>query len=248
MADEKAVRIRNPFGEEMSVMRTSMIPSMLKVIRDNLKEENTEARLFEIGRVYVHDNESDMLCVGLYGENEDFYTLNNILQEILDSFKVNTAIKRYIEMPFHPGRAAQCGDFAKLGEINPIVLQDYEIQEKVYIAEIDIKKLFEQSSDKIVYTPIIRYPAAFRDLSLVCDEDTESKTIVEIIEESCSNILENVEYITLFKGGNLADRQKSISYKLTFRKSDGTLTGEEVDESIKRILLKLEEKNIKLRG
>jgi phenylalanyl-tRNA synthetase beta chain len=246
MANENAVRIRNPFGEETSVMRTSMIPSMLKVIEKNLRVRNTEGRLFEIGRVYKNDSEPDMLCIALYGKNEDFYTLKGIFEEILNYFKVNISVKRYTDSPFHPGRAAYC-DYAKFGEISPLVLREYGISERVYAAEIDVERFFAQCDNKVVYTSIPEYPSVQRDLTLVCDDDVASGLIVELIEKSRGKHLQEVEFFDVFKGGTLSESQKSISYKLTFRKTDGTLTDEEVDKSITQILSKLEENNIKLR-
>jgi phenylalanyl-tRNA synthetase beta chain len=244
MADDSAVRLRNPFGEETSVMRTSMIPSMLKVIADNINTGNSEARLFETGRVYSGGKEPDMLCIGFYGRNEDFYSFKDVFEEILASFKLETSVSRYTQAPFHPGRAACC-EYAKLGEVNPLVLSEYGIEEKVYVAEIDLDKLFAGVKGKTVYKSIPKYPASQRDLSLVCDNDTASGEVESIIGKSCRNYLESVEYFDVF---DLRNGQKSLSYKLTFRKSDGTLTDEEVDKSIKQILSKLEQNNITLRS
>ncbi|MCL2071261.1 MAG: phenylalanine--tRNA ligase subunit beta [Oscillospiraceae bacterium] len=248
---DNPVALKNPFGEETSVMRTSMIASVLKVVVNNINAGNSEARLFEIGRVYGQGKESDVLCIGLYGKDESFFTLKGIVQEIAGCFKIDisTSVKRYTEMPFHPGRAAHF-DYIKFGELSPIVLRDYGISERVYIAEIVLEELFNhhcRSGGKTIYTPIPRFPAAVRDLSLVCDDETESGAIVSIVKGGCRRFLESVEFFDVFKGGNLEDGKKSLSYKLTFRKPDGTLTDEEVDTAVKQILGKLEENNIKLR-
>lgn len=255
-ASENAVKIRNPFGEETSVMRTSMYPSMLKVIANNLNSRNTEGRLFEIGRVYQPGKETDTLCIGLYGKDEDFYTLKGIIEEIAERFKINLEdlnLSRHTEPPFHPGRGASfdCGVF---GEINPIVSEEYGISgnERVYIAEINVEKLSELSanadSENGKYTPVPKYPASVRDLSFVCGAETESGTIVKIINNSGGKLLADVEFFDMFEGGNLGQSEKSLSYKLTFRKPDGTLTDGEVDDSVKKILGKLAENNIKLRS
>ena len=242
--DEKEVVIRNPFGDETSVMRTTMAPSILKVIANNLNHRNMSARLFELGRVYETGKETDMLCIALYGKNESFFTLKGVLEEIASNFKIDIPVERYTESPFHPGRGAKC-EFAKFGEISPLVLQEYDISERVYVAEVDLKKLFDLLSDKTTYTQIPTYPASIRDLSLVCDDETASGTVVEIISKACKKYLDSVDFFDVF---NLENGKKSLSYKLTFRKPDGTLTDEEVDTAIKQILNKLEENNIKLRG
>jgi phenylalanyl-tRNA synthetase beta chain len=118
----------------------------------------------------------------------------------------------------------------------------------VYIAEIDLERFFEHISGKTTFKAIPKYPASVRDLSLVCSEDTASGVIVEIIEKSCKAILQSVDFFDLFRGGNLAEGSKSLSYKLTFRKADGTLTDEEVDAAVSKILGKLQQNNISLRS
>ena len=246
MAEGDAVKIRNPFGEETSVMRTSLYPSMLKVIGNNINVRNLDAKLFEIGRVYSNSGEKDVLCVAAYGKNEDFYTIKELFVEVLNAFKIKASIERYTEAPFHPGRAAGC-DFAKFGEISPLVLQEYGLSERVYIAEIDLEALFLKAEDKTTFTPLPKYPAVTRDLSLVCDVETASGEVIGVIEKSCKKYLENIEFFDLFVGGSLQDNQKSLSYKLTFRKADGTLTDEEVDEAVQQILSRLKEKNINIR-
>jgi len=147
-------------------------------------------------------------------------------------------------MPFHPGRAA-CSNYAVFGEIHPLVLQEYDIDEKVYAAQLDLERLFAGVDGKLTYTPIPEHPSVSRDLSLVCDNAVESGEVVGIIKASCKRHLESVEFFDIF---DLGEGQKSLSYKMIFRKTDGTLTDEEVDKSIKQVLAKLEENNIKLRG
>ncbi|MCL1903573.1 MAG: phenylalanine--tRNA ligase subunit beta [Oscillospiraceae bacterium] len=243
MAAENAIKIRNPFGEETSVMRTSMIPSMLKVISNNINNRNVEARLFEIGRVYSPQKEADALCVGLYGKDESFFELKGIFEEISTAFKIEANIKRMTDSPFHPGRAANC-NYAKFGEISPLVLSEYGINERVYIAEIYLEELFERSENKTSYKPIPKYPASSRDLSLICGLETSCGEVADIINAAGKKHLESVEFFDVY----YKDDMKSLSYKLTFRKPDGTLTDEEVDSAIKNVLGKLEENNIKLKG
>jgi len=118
----------------------------------------------------------------------------------------------------------------------------------VYAFEIDLAVFFAESCRKITHKPIQRYPASVRDLSLVCDDDFASGRVVELIEKAGAKHLESVEFFDVFKGGNLGEGVKSLSYKLTFRKADGTLTDAEVDKAVTKTLSVLEENNIKLRS
>ncbi|MDR0222603.1 MAG: phenylalanine--tRNA ligase subunit beta [Oscillospiraceae bacterium] len=236
------VKIRNPFGEETGEMRTSLIPSMLNVIANNINARNPGARFFEIGKTYSKDGEKEVLCVGLYGKDESFYTLKGVIEEIADLRKIEAAA----EPPFHPGRAAR-GDTVRFGEISPLVLEEFGISERVYMAEADLEGLFGGFNPQKYYKPIPRYPAVTRDLSLVCPDGAVSGDIVAVIEKN-GDFLESVEFFDVFKGGNLKEGEKSLSYKLVFRKSGGTLTDAEVDGAISKILSALEKDDIKLRG
>ena len=240
-----AVKLRNPFGPETSVMRTSLIPSMLKIVADNINLGNNSARLFELGRVYSTDGERDMLCVGLYGKEEDFYTLGELVRELLGELAQPYPTERHEQPPFHPGRAAG-GEYVTFGEISPLVLDECGISERVYVAVVDLSglKLAVQGGKEKKYTPTPKFPSVTRDLSLVCDKDTPSGDVVEIIKTACKKYLAEVSVFDVFDMGE----SKSLSYKLTFRKPDGTLTGVEVDKAIAQILNKLEQNNIKLRS
>jgi phenylalanyl-tRNA synthetase beta chain len=241
-----AVVLRNPFGEETSVMRTSMIGSMLRVVKDNLNAGNSEMRLFELGRIYAPNSEPDTLCVALCGKDEDFYTLKGIIEELLSVFRVPLSIQRYTEAPFHSGRAASC-DYAVFGEVSPLVLREYGFgeSERVYVAQIDVEGFFGQINTKLTFRQIPKYPDSVRDLSLVCDEGMASGRVIEMIQKAVKSNLESVEFFDKF---DLGEGKKSLSYKLTFRKTDSTLTGEEVDKAISKILTVLEQNNIRLRG
>jgi len=238
--DKTPVKIRNPFGEETSEMRVSLIPSMLRTIADN-RASVRDDRFFEIGREYAGNGETDMLCIGLYGKNESFYTLKGIIEDITELFGVKKSFSRCADKPFHPGRAAMC-EFARFGEISPDVSS-----ERIFIAEIDINRLFNSAGGRRVYNPIPKFPAVTRDLSLVCPDETASGVILEIIEKSGGKTLESAEFFDIFKGGSLKDNEKCLSYTLTFRKPDATLTDKEADKAINSVLAALKEKNITLR-
>ncbi|MCL2755230.1 MAG: phenylalanine--tRNA ligase subunit beta, partial [Oscillospiraceae bacterium] len=242
-----AVALRNPFGEETSVMRTSLLPSMLKVVKNNLNSGNSAGRLFELGRIYTGESEPEKLCIALFGKDEDFYTLKGVFEAILAAFKLPLSINsitRHTDAPYHPGRAAAC-DYVVFGEISPLILAEYDIDTRVYAAEIDIAKFFAQCENKLIFTHLPKYPDSVRDLSLVCTQDTASGEVIALIEGACKAILQRVEFFDVFE---LSDGQKSLSYKLTFRKADGTLTSDEVEQGIGKILKALEQNNIKLRS
>lgn len=241
VGETRPVKIKNPFGSETGEMRVSLIPSMLKVIADNRTARVADARFFEIGRKYAEKRETDMLCIGLYGKDESFYTLKGVIEEILELFGIEESFVRRVDKPFHAGRAAG-NEYLLFGEISPDVMNA-----RAYVAEINLEELFKRASERNAYTPIPKFPAVTRDLSLVCDDGVANGVVLEIIEKAGGELLERAAFFDIFKGGNLADNMKCLSYSLTFRKADGTLTDAEADGIINGVLSALKEKNITLR-
>jgi phenylalanyl-tRNA synthetase beta chain len=249
--DAESVVIRNPLGEETGVMRTSMLPSMLEVIARNYNNRNAAGRFYEIGSIYFTGDEKKVLCIGLYGENEDFLTLKGIAEELLEKLGINEKyIMQQANKSYHSGRCAEiyAGDelLGIMGEIHPLVADNFDIGTRAYCVEIDMKKLmsFSQSVQKFKQLP--KFPSMTRDLSLLCDLEVTAGEIGEIISTSAAN-LEQVTLFDTFTGTQIPEGKKSLSYKLIFRKKDATLTDEETDKAVAKILKALEQKNIILR-
>lgn len=261
--DEKkrSVIITNPLGEDTSVMRTSMIPSMMEIITRNINARTAGARFFEVGRKYIPKDsvdelpdEYDVLSIGIYGAGEDFFTLKGIVEELLDKTGANGVKFSQLrtDKTFHTGRCAQLltksgAELGRMGEIHPSVCENYGINARVYIAEIELAKLFRLCGTERKYKSLPKYPATSRDLSLVCDDDVLSGDIIEIITAKAKH-LEQVTLFDMYKGEQVSDGKKSLSYKLVFRRNDGTMENEEADKIIENVLKALEEKNITLRA
>jgi len=185
----QTINIRNPLSEEFSVMRVSTLPSMMQILSINSSKKNKEVRLFEISRTYKNTEkqiesgevplEEKVITIGMYGENIDFYTIKGLVETVL-----NTAcITRYEviaekENPsYHPGKTAKItigkDTVATLGEIHPIVCENYNIENKVFVAEISLDKLTKYANLNKKYSEVPKYPAVERDIAMVIDEDVE---------------------------------------------------------------------------
>lgn len=247
----RSVVLTNPLGEDTSVMRTTMIPSMMELIVRNINNRNLSGRFFEIGREYypkesVNDLpvEKDVLCVGLYGADETFFTIKGIAEELFakTGLKVKFA-KCEDDATFHPGRCAAMtiGNeiIGKIGEIHPEVAANYGVKERIYIATFSIEPMFNTAKLDVKYKALPKFPAISRDLSLVCDKALASGDIIETIEKSAKN-LEQVTLFDLYEGTGVPEGKKSVSYKLVFRRADKTMEAEEADKSVEKILKGLE--------
>jgi len=258
-ADESVV-IRNPLGEETGVMRASMLPSMLEVISRNYNNRNPDGRFYEIGTVYrraISDKndalptESKILCIGLYGENEDFLSLKGLVEELNERFEIKARFTPLdSDNSYHPGRCAEIsasGDvIGIIGEAHPSVAENYDIGTRIYLGELKTEKLMQYSRENPRFKALPKYPSMTRDLSLLCDLETPAGKVAELISAAAVN-LERLTLFDTYSGSQIPDGKKSLSYKLIFRKSDSTLTDEETDKATARILRTLEQKGINLR-
>lgn len=258
-------RITNPLGEDTSVMRTTTIPSMLEILSRNYNNRNETAKLFEISKEYIPTTpdklplEPDRLTIGMYGGNVDFYELKGIVDTLLGSVGVRDC--EYVRAAdsdafgeacaFHPGRSAVILKDGKaigiLGEIHPETAANYEIGVKTYVAKLNIPEMFELAETDISYKPLPKFPATTRDLSLICDDALPAGDIEKTIKKAAGKLLEKVTLFDVYKGKQIAEGKKSISYSISMRSHDGTLTDEQADSVMKKVLKALEAIGAELR-
>ncbi len=257
------VVISNPLGEDTSVMRTTTLPSMLKILADNYAKKNHSASLFEQSRVYIPTNPDELplelshLTLGfIAGENDGgFYRMKGYIESLINIAGISPDDVEYVscstERTFHPGRCAKVivkgEELGVFGEAHPETAENYGIGAKVYLAELSEDVLFDVRRAVIEYQPIPKHPALERDFSFICSESTEAAAIAKIIK-SASKLVSSAELFDVYRGPQLGVGKKSMSYAVLLRAPDKTLTDSEADEAIKAILATLEtELGIKLR-
>lgn len=256
-AEKRSVTLLNPLGEDTSVMRTTMIPSMTEIMVRNINNRTLGGRFFEIGRTYkpletvdMLPVETDVLCVGIYGAEEDFFTLKGIAEEIFAKNGIKAKFAKSVNPSFHPGRCAEMtvnGEvIGTLGELHPMVSENYGVKERMYVACFDMGVMLKNSDSDIKYKQLPKFPAISRDLSLVCDEEIPSGDIIEVITKSAKN-LEQVTLFDMYKGTGIPEGKKSLSYKLVMRKNDKTMEAEEADKTVEKVLKALGEMGVTLR-
>ncbi len=260
-----AETIMNPLGEDTSVMRTTTLPSMLEILSKNYNNRNENAKFFEIGKEYIPTgadtlpNEPQRLTLGMYGANTDFYDIKGIVDTLLDALGIHDT--EYLRIAnstsfdektaFHPGRSAVIikdgVEIGVLGEIHPDTAANYGFGVKVYTAKINITEIIDLAETEISYKPLPKYPATTRDLSLICNDDIQAADIEKTIKKAAGKLLEKVTLFDVYKGKQIEDGKKSISYSLSMRSHDGTLTDEQADSVMKKVLKALKEIGADLR-
>lgn len=253
------IEIKNPLGEDTSVMKTVAISTMLEILSRNFNYKNQNVKLFEIAKEYFKRgedslaNEPEKLVAGLYGEDVDFFYVKGVVEELLNVLKIRNYDVMYCDsVPYyHPGRCAEISFNGKtlgiVGEINPLVLENYEIKKRTYAFEFCIDDLFEFSNFEVEYKQIPRYPSVERDIAVICDKDLPAINLENVAKQSAGKFLEEVCIFDVYTGNQVPDGKKSVALKLTLRSSDGTLTDEQVQSTVKKVMKAYEKLDIKLR-
>lgn len=251
----KAIELLNPLGEERSIMRTTLLPNMLDTISFNLNHKAEELRFFEISSVYLPKQlplkelpvENKRIVMGLCGESMNYYDLKKAIETIFTKLRIkNWDFIPASHFAFHTSRCAKIliGDkeIGFVGEVHPDVLENYEINKKVYAAELDLDTILENASNKVIFKPLPKFPASERDLAIVVDERVLARDIIKEICESGKPLLESVELFDVYQGGQIAKGYKSMAFSLVFRAPDRTLTDIEVNEVFEKIEKSLKDK------
>lgn len=262
----KTVVISNPLGEDTSVMRTTTLPSMLETLSLNYKNRNAAVALYEIGKEYLPTapdklpEEPDRLTIGMYGDDADFFTLKGMVETILETAGLHDCTYKACgtDAPFdeicalHPGRSAviYAGEtpIGYLGEVHPTVQKNYEIGTRTYVAKLLIDEMQPLAQTEITYQPLPKFPAITRDLSLVCADEVPVGDLQAAMKKAVGNILEQITLFDVYKGEQIAAGMKSVSFSIRMRSHEGTLTDEQADAAMKRVLKTLKEHGATLRA
>ncbi len=248
-----AMRIQNPLGEETSIMRTIALPSMLDILSRNYAYHNKSVKLYELAKIYLpRENdlpgEPKMLVLGSYGAGESFFTLKGELEAVLGGMNLPkagyTACKT--NPSYHPGRCAEVTmngvHLGYMGQVHPLVAQNYGIDAEVYCVEINFTKMMEMKLPEATYVPLPKFPGVSRDLSLLCDEEITVAQIEEVITASAGKLLRGVKLFAIYRGVGVPEGKKSMAFSLELRADDRTLTDADSEGVTSKVLSALETK------
>ncbi len=262
--EKKAIRLQNPITEHLSLMRTTIVPSMLKVIEENLKKGNVAGRLFEFGNIYLpkalplaeKPNEKQTLCLGAFGDEEDFFTVKGTIEALAEAFRVKFTYERANASYLHSGISAnillngeKIGVFGKLSNEITASLElpkDQKQGRDIFLAQIDYDEFIKNVPAEIKYVPLSKFAPVKRDLALICDENTECASITDAICKA-SPLVKEVKLFDIYKGENIGAGKMSMAFNITLS-ADEEISSKVADKAVQKILGDLKHKlNIELR-
>lgn len=258
----EVVTILNPLGEDFSIMRTSPLNGLLTSLSTNYNRRNKDVKLYELANIYLPKalpltelpDERMQFTLGMYGEG-DFYTMKGVVEELFDKLGMVRKVHYdpACQHPYlHPGRKADIvyekQVVGYLGELHPEVADNYKLGERTYVAVLDMPSVIPFADFDRKYTGIAKYPAVTRDISMVVPKEILVGQIEDILAQRGGKMLESYQLFDIYEGSQILAGYKSVAYSITFRAKDHTLTDEEVNAVMKKILNGLQGMGIELRA
>lgn len=253
------IRIKNPLTEDQSVMRTTLIPSLLQVLSRNEAYGTSNMSIYELGSVYIPHGlpletlpkEIKTLAVAIRGERwehgwnterveVDFFDLKGILEVLLKNLGIEIDVERLDVSVFHPGQQASLlaggRRLGVMGQIHPVVADEFGLGGRIYVAELDVEEIVRLAHSERRYQLIPRYPAMIRDIAVVVPDEVLAKEIEETIRGIETELIEEISLFDMYVGEQIPKGHKSLAYSITYRAKDRTLTDEQIDTIQERIV------------
>ncbi len=257
----KLIRLKNPLGEDVSVMRTTLLPSVVAAVARNLNKKNLSGRVFEVAKVYLADKlplesyptEQTNLCVALFGDDENFFTAKGAIEGTLNHLCFEGSIKyERSNLAFlHPTRGADIiinGEtLGYVGELNPITAEKLGIEKRVYVAEINYQKAFKYFTRMYTVKAFSKFPSVERDIALSCPLTLTNGEIMDAINSAKIKTLVDCKLFDVYTGERIMKGTKSMAYRLTFSSMEKTLDDEEIERYMRKILARLNEIGAQIR-
>lgn len=246
----KSMKIMNPLGEDTSIMRTTVMPSMLEILTRNYNYRNKETHLYELGRTYFERedgmaDEPKHLSLGVYGPEESFFTLKGAVETILDSIRAEdvTYVAEKSDPSYHPGRCAKVyvkgQEVGTLGQIHPLVAANYGVDAELYYADLKFDALFASRGADPEYQPLPKFPAVTRDIAVLVDKAVTVGAMESSIQAAAKGLLKDVTLFDIYEGAKLPTGKKSVAFNLVLRADDRSLTAQEADDEVNLVLERL---------
>jgi phenylalanyl-tRNA synthetase beta chain len=253
---KETLKLLAPLTEERNTLRASILPSLYKIYEYNIARNVKDVSIFEIGKSFYKEGEnygeerkigallSGDYYLGIGNQKKvDFYIVKGIVEELLDYLgyggRYSFVAPKNLPQEFHPGQTA---DINLNGEIIGIMgkVHPKKTSDDVFVFEINLDKLLEKKTGKMKYKEISKYPSVKKDLAMVVNKDITNDEILKQIKKSAGSLLTDMKVFDVYTGQNIEKGKKSMAYSLTFGAKDKTLTDEEINKVLEKIIADLE--------
>ena len=247
------VNILNPLTEEQAAMRTSLVPGLLQTARYNFAQQIKNLKIFEIGKIFIGEDpqrlpqETEMLAgiwtgtrydASWHGQETpcDFYDIKGTVERFLEALQIDDI--QFRRLPENqctytrPGYSAVIlsnqNQLGVVGQLHPQVLADFDLEQTTFLFELNFDFLVPLLKDTTVSKPIPKFPAIFRDITIIVDKVHEAQDIMSTALKQAPELVEDISLLSVFEGAPIAQGKKSVSLRVTYRSSQKTLEDEDV--------------------
>jgi phenylalanyl-tRNA synthetase beta chain len=254
-ASDQVIAVENPQSVEHSVLRPSLLGSLLLALRANLRQRD-RVRLFELARTWhgsadPSPDERRHVGIAMVGPRTprhwsggdgtfDFFDAKGVVDALCAAFRVRAAYVQARHASLHPGRTAEVcvggGRVGVVGQLHPTVAARLDLGEgPILVAELDFARLIQAREPFMTAQTPSRFPPADRDISFLVDEATRHDELEQAIREAAGGLLEAVQLFDVFRGGIVPSGRKSLAFSLRYRAPDRTLEDDEVSAAHARV-------------
>ena len=264
--ESKVTRVAWPMSEERSTMRLNLISGLLEDLSYNVARKNNDVAFYEIGHVFYQNNdpkkdlpiEQNHVALAVTGnvvgkswagkaEACDYFAIKGMVEELVEGLGLAEEISyQALQMPeMHPGQTAgiYLGEelIGFVGQVHPKTAASYELK-SAFVAEINLEAMLTQERSPLIFEAVSKYPAVSRDIAMLVEETSTNAEIAEIIRTSAGKFLTKLQVFDVYQGENIEAGKKSMAYNLTFANPEATLTDEEINRMMSKVIKNLEEK------
>ena len=248
-----AIKLVNPINIDLSLMRTTLAPQMIRAMARNQKNAILSGRIYEMGNKFLpkslplteYPDERETICIGVFGDDEDFYSLKGLVDVIASALDIKFDYEKSSKTFLHPGRTAKviCDgvEVGYLGQVLYEICDELDMRVPAYVAEIDLRALSKYYGKERKFIPLPKYLEEKRDFCFVMDKSVSCATVEKEIEASCEYITK-IELFDIYEGAQLGENKKSLAFSVVFTPKDEEFKPEVIDGFVSSILKNLEEK------
>ena len=258
--ERQAIKLINPINIDLSLMRTTLAPQMIRAMARNQKRDLLEGKIYELGNAFIpkslplteYPDERETLCVGVFGENATFYTLKGFAKIVADTFDLEFEYKASERTFLHPYQTAEifCNGekVGYLGKVSYEIMDELDMRVPSFVMEIDMRLISAYYDKEQKFIPLPKYSIEKRDFAFVVDKNITCASIENGIKEACKYVTD-VKLFDVYEGIQLGVGKRSMAFSVVFTPQNEEFTDEMIDGYVKKILKNLDTKlGITLRG
>ena len=251
--ERQAISLMNPINIDLSLMRTTLAPQMLRAMAGNQKKGILEGRIFELGNIFLpkdlpltdYPDERETLCIGVFGKEETFFTIKGLCDVVADALDVTFDYEADTKTFLHPYQTAKitCNgeEIGYVGKLSYEIADELDMSVPAFVAELDLRVLSQYYGKARVFTPISKYDEEKRDFAFVVDKNVTCGQIEKLIYAACDYVT-SVKLFDVYEGGQLPEDKKSMAFSVVFTPRDEKIKGEKVEGFVANILQDLKDK------